>query len=146
MSLGIAIPTQGLLPAYMIPKPLELNSVLPIGGQVGTGAKFSKGQALGVKSVAVANEVRTLTLASTPSGTVTVTLTFADGVYQVSFAFNATLAAVRAAFIAALPGWNGAITVTGTPGSSYVITFGGYLASMAIGGNWQASITSGTAS
>lgn len=63
-------------------------------------------------------EVQTVTITGTPTGgTFPLTL---PGYGTINLVFNATLAAVTAAILAA---WDITVTVTGTAGSSYVITF-----------------------
>lgn len=107
---------------------------LPVGGPVGTGGMFSKGTVLASIGGATANEVRTLTIGGSPTGgTFTITYT-ADKVYSSGpLAYNATTAVVQAALQANIWG-TGNVTVTGTAGSSYVVTFGGQLANLRIGG------------
>jgi len=134
---------QGLMDAYGQPPGVPLSCSLPYGGVRGTGAKFSQGQAIGVISVVAANEVRTLSL-NGATGTITVTWASPAGVTQASWASSASNATVLAAIIAAIPGWTSNITVTGTPGTTVIITFINQLAAQAIGGGWTVTATSGT--
>lgn len=108
---------------------------LPFGGPVGTGGLFAKGTVLACIGGNLANEVRTLTIGGTPTGgTFTINYTGDKPYSSGPLAFNATTAAVQAALQNNIWGL-GNVTVTGTPGSSYVVTFGGQLANARIGGN-----------
>ncbi len=134
-----------LLPAFEIPgfSPLVLNGRLPVGGPTGTGGTFSAGLVLGCVGGAAQSEVATLTLGGGPAGNVIATWT-GDQVYSWTFAYNATAAVMQAALVAAIPEWNGNVTVTGTPGTTYIITFNNVLASTRIGGLFAATIDTGT--
>lgn len=150
MSFPVTMEVQGLQPLYGSPKPLPLACCPPIGGHIGTGAPFVQGEALSVSSTTPANAVYTQTCSPSGSGgglsgNIVNTIVFADGPHIVTYDFDASTDDVLAAFLAAFPAWDGAIAVTGTPATSYVITFGGYLADQAIGGMWTATVTGGTA-
>ena len=132
-----------LEPAHSPAEARTRNVRLPYGGPTGYGGPFRKGTVLGCAAGTVQSEVATLTLASTPSGTVTATFTGDKG-YVVRHAYDATLAAVQALWEGVFG--RGNVTVTGTPGSEYVLTFGDQLANTRIGGLFSASITSGSAS
>lgn len=89
------------------------------------------------------NDVQTVTITGTPTGG-TFTLTF-SGQTTSAIAYNATPAAVQAAFTALSSVGAGNATVTGTAGSSYVITFGGSLAGAPMANiTATASFTGGT--
>lgn len=105
---------------------------LPVGGAVDSGAKFAKGTVLGCVGGAAANEAWTITIGSA-TGTVTFTFTCPAGVYQTTFAYNATPAAVKTA-LEVIFGTGNILTVTGTAGTTYVVTFGGLLANRMMGG------------
>lgn len=118
-----------LLPAHT-PEMAPLRAAaLPVGGPYGVGGAYVRGLCLGADGGAAANAVWTLGIGGT--GTVTFQYT-AEKVYQTTFAHNATLAVVKTALETIFG--TGNITVTGTPGTEYVFTFGGALASKRIGG------------
>lgn len=102
---------------------------LPVGGPYGVGGAYAAGLCLGIVGGAAANAVWTLDIGG--SGTVTFTYT-ADKVYQTTFAHSAALATVKTALETIFG--TGNLTVTGTPGTQYVFTFGGALASKRMGG------------
>jgi hypothetical protein len=70
-----------------------------------------------------ANEVQTVTITGTPTGG-TFTLTY-DGATTAGIAYNATAAAVRSALIALSTIEEGNVTVTGSNGGPYSVTFSG---------------------
>lgn len=118
---------------------LVKNLLLPYGGPTGTGGKFAKGTVLGCVGGSAQSEVATLTV----SGTATHVSQFtADKVYQVSHAYNASLATVKTAWEAVFG--TGNIAVTGTAGTTYVLTFQGQLANVRIGGLFSSTATGGT--
>lgn len=104
---------------------------LPVGGKIDTGAKFDKGTVLGCVGGTAANEYWTITIGSA-TATVTFTFTCPAGVYQTTFAYNATPAVVQTALETIFGAGN--VTVTGTAGTEYVATFGGVLSNRLMGG------------
>lgn len=123
-----------LIPSRWLDQAKEQNGRLPVGGPVGVGGKFAKGKALGRISGAARNEVWTLDTSGGPaSGTWDFNFT-ADKVYS---ATGLALAISNAALKTALEtvfGSGNILTVTGTPGTQWVVTFGGLLANCKIGG------------
>lgn len=118
---------------------LTKNFRLPYGGPTGSGGKFAKGTVLGCVGGAAADEVATLTI----SGTATHVTNFtADKIYQVSHAYNATTAAVQALWEVVFGTDN--VVVTGTAGTTYVLTFQNQLDSTRIGGLFATTATGGT--
>lgn len=116
-----------LLPAFARDRAVTRNLRLPYGGPIATGGKYGKGQVLGCVGGAAAAEVVTLTLGT---GTHTVTIT-ADKVYQITHATAVTLAAVQAQYEAIFGVGN--VVVTGTVGTTHILTFRSQLADVRIG-------------
>ena len=131
--------TPAFSPELLVARPVKL----PIGGPVNVGGKFAAGTVLGCVGGSPTNEVWTLTLGGGPAGTVTFTFT-ADKVYQTTFAYNALTTVVKTALEEIFGSGN--ITVTGTPGASYVIAHGGTNAYALFGGSIATAIGTGTAS
>ena len=119
-----------LAPAFAREKAELRNFRLPYGGPYAVGGAFVRGLVIGCVGGAAANEVRTLTV-GTSTGTITHTFT-ADKPYVVTHQHNDTLAVVQAAWEAVFG--KGNVTVTGVPGTNYILTFGSQLASTRIGG------------
>lgn len=124
-----------LRPAHSDHLSVTRNVRLPVGGPVGTGGKYLKGQALGCVGGAPASEVRTLTVSGSPT-TMTGYFTYvADKVYQSSATSNAsglpTAAQLQSALQEVFP--TGSITVTFST-NVFTIAFGGPLANARIGG------------
>lgn len=142
----MATPTQydqqGLMPAWAAHLAVSRAVNLPFGGPTGSGGAFPQGQALGAVGGSAQAEVATLTIGGTPTGgTFTVSFT-GDKVYQTAaLAYNVSTANFQAALAAAVAEWAGNITVTGTAGSSYVVTFSGQLAAQRIGGLFGVNTT-----
>jgi hypothetical protein len=91
-------------------------------------ARYTSGAHLGLYGpyAGQASEVQTATITGVPTGG-TFTLTF-GGETTAGIAFNATAAAIQAA-LEALPSLSaGDVTVTGSAGGPYTVTFGGRLA------------------
>jgi hypothetical protein len=84
----------------------------------------------------------TLTIGGSPTGgTFKVTFT-GDRPYQTAaMAYNVSTANFQAALIAAVPEFSGNVAVTGTAGSSYVVTFNTNLANQRIGGLFSVDIS-----
>jgi hypothetical protein len=142
MPISTQYDLQGLMPVYAPQLAVTQVVNLPFGGPTGTGGPFLQGTLLGATTTATANEVATLTIGGSPTGG-TFTVTFVgDKPYITSaLAYNVSLANFRTALETAVPEWKGNITVTGTAGSSYVVTFGTDLANQRIGGLFQVNIS-----
>ncbi|HEY1187983.1 MAG TPA: hypothetical protein VGE74_10015 [Gemmata sp.] len=113
---------------------------LPVGGPLGTGGPIPKGTVLGHIGGTARNEVWTLTI---NSGTGTVTFTFtAHRPYQTTFAVDAPLATVRTQLETIFG--TGNIAVTGTPGTSYTLTFQNHLSNRLMGGLVAVSTSGGS--
>lgn len=144
---AISYGQQGLMPAlesgYLA---VSLGVSLPFGGPTGVGGAWLQGQAVGAVGTAAQNEVATLTISGTPTGgTFTPSFT-ADKVYTLpAQAYNVSLANLQAALETYIFG-AGNVVVTGTPGASYVLTFGSLLGNRRIGGLFSAThaLTGGT--
>lgn len=137
MGLAAQIDLQGELPLFHYgPAPTRAVN-LGVGGPYGVGGAWPKGALLGCPSSAAANEVITHTVSGSPTGT-KLTLTYtADKVYTATTANavganHATLAQVKDMYESIFGA--GTVTVTGTPGTSYVVTFGGLLANTRVNG------------
>jgi hypothetical protein len=127
-----------LAPAFAPERATARNLRLPYGGPTGTGGQYARGTVLGCVGGTAANEVATLT-----AGTGTHTCTFtADKVYSISHAANASLASVQALWENVFGPGN--VAVTGTPGTSYVLTFQSQLAFVRIGGVFAVSAAGGS--
>lgn len=104
---------------------------LPVGGQIDAGTAFAKGTVLGCVGGSATDEVWTITIGSA-TGTVTFYFTTPAGIVSTTFAYNATTAVVQTALETIFG--DGNVTVTGTAGTEYVVTFGGDLADRLMGG------------
>lgn len=142
MATPIQYDQQGLMPAFAPHLAVTRVVNLPFGGPTNSGGSFPQGQALGAIGGSAQAEVATLTIGGTPTGgTFTVSFT-GDKVYQTAaMAYNVSTTNFQAALAAAVPEFSGNITVTGTAGSSYVVTFSGLLATQRIGGLFGVNIT-----
>ena len=134
---------QGLLPFYQYgPSPTEAVN-LGVGGPYGIGGAYKQGSLLGAVTTVAANEVITLNVSGSPTGTkIAVTYT-ADKPYTGATAnlvsAQASLAQLQAVCDSI---WGAGNTVVGgTPGTTYTITFGGGLANTRINGNFVATAT-----
>jgi len=133
---------QGLMPAFKPELAVKRAFSLPFGGPTGSGGAWAQGTALGCVQVAAQSEVATLTIGGSPTGgTFKVTFTGDKPYITAAVAFNVSLANFQAALIAAVPEFAGNITVTGTAGSSYVVTFNTNLQKQRIGGNFTVDIS-----
>lgn len=121
---------QGLMPAHSPQTAVTRPVSLPYGGPYGVGGSYALGSGLTLDPGTAQAEVRTLTV-GTSTGTLTHTFT-ADKTYVVTHAYNASLTTVKAAWEAVFGVGN--VAVTGTAGSSYVLTFQNQLANRRIGG------------
>lgn len=129
---------QGLMPsqdnpAYATPNPVQL----PWGGPTGVGGSYTQGVPVSIVAGTIQSEVITVSIAGA-TGTLVFTFT-ADKVYQCSWAVGATLAVAQAALEDIFGVGN--VTVTGTPGTTYTITFSGTSANRRIGGLAAVSAT-----
>jgi hypothetical protein len=137
---------QGLMPAIAPWLAKTAPVSLPVGGQVGSGAEFPLGQALGVIGGVAQSEVRTITITANgatgltgyftyhvPDGNL-IGLTATGGITGNSVTAFPTAAQVQAALVAAVIPWNGNVTVTGSTGGPYTLTFNSYLTKRRIGG------------
>jgi hypothetical protein len=134
----------GLQPAYAPGRAVERVGSLPYGGPTDGSGYFPQGSLLGGVQVAAQSEVATLTIGGTPTGGTFIASWQGTNavVYQTTaLAFNVSLANFLAALIAAIPEWSGNVAVTGTPGSSYVVTFNTNLANQRIGGLFGVNIS-----
>lgn len=137
-----------LEPAFSPHLATSRNVRLPYGGPYGVGGKFAKGLVLGCVGGSAAAEVRTLTITGSPTGS-KITLTYtADKVYQETTA-NAASAHASVAQLQTVCDaiWGkGNVTVAGTPGTSFTLTFAGQLDKARIGGLLavSAEFTAGT--
>ncbi len=146
---------QGLMPAKNPGLATAAPVGLPAGGPIGTGGAYAQGQALGLIGGAVANHVFTLTLTkASATGLKGYFVYYGDKVYSGlavtggitanSVAAFPTAAQVQAALVAAVPSWNGNVTVTGSDSANYTITFNNLCASKSIGGLLQFVVTANT--
>lgn len=124
-----------LVPSRWPDEAKELPVRLPVGGPVGVGGKFAKGRALGRVSGAARSEVWTLDVSGGPaSGTWDFNWTHGKGTESLTgLALAITNAALKAA-LETIFGEGNILSVTGTPGTSWVVTFGGLLANVKMGG------------
>lgn len=132
MSQLYTFPLQGLTPAFAPDQALSKAVALPFGGPYGTssgGGQYGQGYALGLVPGTAQSEILTLTV-GTSTGTLTHYL-YADKVYTVTHAYNASTATVKTAWEAVFG--TGNVAVTGTAGTSYVLTLQGQLASKRLG-------------
>lgn len=123
-----------LIPSMWVHEAKEENGRLPVGGPVGVGGKFAKGKALGRVSGAARSEVWRFDTSGGPgSGTWDFHFT-ADKVYSATgLAYNVSLVALKTA-LETVFGAGNILSVTGTPGTQWVVTFGGLLANVKMGG------------
>ena len=140
---------QGILPLFNYGPAATRAVNLGVGGPLGVGGAYPKGAMLGCPTSAAADEVITLNISGSPTGSkITITYT-ADKVYQAVTANavganHATVAQVQAVVDAIFGAGN--VLVTGTPGTSFTLTFQGLLDNTRINGNFVASavFTAGT--
>jgi len=147
MALPTRFALQGLMPAFAAHLAVERVGSLPWGGPLDGSFVFKQGSALGAVQVAAQSEVVTLSISGAPTGgTFTPVLNFDKPYVLPAQAFNVTLANFQAALIAAVPEFNGNITVTGTAGTTYTCTFNNAFANQRIGGLWSVTnaFTGGT--
>lgn len=122
---------QGLMVAHS-PQQAVLGAVaLPYGGVIDTGGFFLQGYLLGNVAGTPTDEVWDITIGSA-TGTVNFLFTTPAGLYQTTFAYNAATATVETALEEIFG--EGNVAVTGTPGTTYTVTFGGDLSERLMGG------------
>lgn len=108
---------------------------LPVGGPVGVGGRFAKGRALGRVSGAARSEVWTFDVSGGPgSGTWDFNFTAHTVLSALSLAYNIAPADLKTALETYVFGAGNILSVTGTAGTQYVVTFGGLLANVKMGG------------
>lgn len=129
-----------LRPAFDPQRAISRPVRLPVGGVLDQGGPFARGTVLGCVGGAPTSEVWTISI-SGATGTVTFTFT-AYKIYPVAFAHDAALAVVQSALEQIFGPGN--VTVTGTPGTTYTVTFGNTLAQVLMGGRVTVVATSGT--
>lgn len=130
MPLVATFSQQGLMVCHSPDKAVTGAVALPYGGPIDTGYTFPQGCLLGNSAGTATDEVWTITIGAATS---TVTFTFiADRPYITTFAATGSLAVVQAALEDIFGEDN--VAVTGTPGTTYVVTFGGALSEKLMGG------------
>ena len=106
---------------------------LPFGGPTGAGGKYAQGLGLSIVGAAAAAEVVTLTFTTVSSGTWALIFDADKPYMTATLAFNVSLANLKTA-LETIFGTGSIASVTGTPGSSYVIT---WAVNQRIGGNFR---------
>lgn len=117
--------TQQMLRPVRDPSLAKMQAVNAVAGT------YAKGTVLGQLSAGATNDVQTLTLSGSPTGgTVKLSLTFPAGNTQTTatIAYNASAATVQSAIAALSNVGSGNVTVTGSAGGPWTVTFGGLLA------------------
>lgn len=147
---------QGLMPAKNPELATRSALALPVGGPTGVGGPYAQGMCVGLIGGAVANHVFTLTLTKNSATGLKGYFTFlGDKVYSGLVATGGitanaasafpSAAQVQAALVAAVPGWDGNVTVTGNDTANYTITFNTLMASKRVGGLLTFTVTAYTA-
>lgn len=131
MPLVATFSQQGLMPAHSPNTAVTGAVALPYGGVIDQGVNFPQGALLGNSAGTPADEVWTITIGSA-TATVTFLFTTPEGTSKTTFAVDAATADVEEALEEIFGAGN--VTVTGTPGSEYVLTFGGDLSEKLLGG------------
>jgi len=146
---------QGLMPAKDPDLAATAPFALAAGGPVDVGGAYPQGMAFGLIGGAVANHVFTLTLTkASATGLKGYFTYYGDKVYSGLSATGGvtansvtgfpTAAQIQAALVAAVPAWNGNVTVTGSDSANYTITFNTLCASKHIGGLLLFTVTANT--
>lgn len=146
---------QGLMPAKRPELAVRSPLALPAGGPTGVGGPYAQGMCVGLIGGAVANHVFTLTLTkASATGLKGYFTYYGDKVYSGlvatggitanSVAAFPSAAQVQAALVAAVPAWNGNVTVTGSDSANYTITFNTLMASKRVGGLLTFTVTGNT--
>jgi hypothetical protein len=146
---------QGLMPAKNPELATKSNLALPVGGPTGVGGAYAQGACVGLIGGAVANHVFTLTLTkASATGLKGYFTYYGDRVYSGLVATGGitansvtgfpSAAQVQAALVAAVPAWDGNVTVTGSDSANYTITFNNLMASKRVGGLLTFTVTANT--
>lgn len=145
MPLGTLYQLQGLMPAQSPQSAVALPMILPCGGPVGVGGAFLQGQAMGLTGVPAQAHIFTATITTGgATGGNGYWVYYGDTVYSGAgvvggITANATsafptAAQMQTALTNAVPPWLGNLTVTGSTGGPYTITFNQLCATKLIGG------------
>lgn len=148
-------PLQGLMPAKNPELAVRSSFALPVGGPTGVGGPYAQGMCVGLIGGAVANHVFTLTLTKASAtglkgyftyygDKVYSGLTVTGGITANSVAGFPSAAQIQAALVAAVPAWDGNVTVTGSDSANYTITFNTLMASKNVGGLLTFTVTANT--
>lgn len=146
---------QGLMPAKNPELAAQSVVALPVGGPTGVGGPYAQGMCVGLIGGAVANHVFTLALTKASATGLKGYFTYygdkvysglavTGGVTANSVAAFPTAAQVQAALVAAVPQWDGSVTVTGSDSANYTITFNTLMASKRVGGLLTFTVTANT--
>lgn len=146
---------EGLTPAKNSELATRSPLALPVGGPTGVGGEYAQGMAVGLIGGAVANHVFTLTLTKASATGLKGYFTYlGDKVYSglaVTGGITAnsvtgfpSAAQVQAALVAAVPCWDGNVTVTGNDTANYTITYNTLMASKRVGGLLTFTVTGNT--
>lgn len=146
---------QGLMPAKNPELAVRSSFSLPVGGPTGVGGPYAQGMAVGLIGGAVANHVFTLTLTkASATGLKGYFTYYGDKVYSGlivtggitanSVAAFPSAAQIQAALVAAVPAWDGNVTVTGSDSANYTLTFNTLMASKRVGGLLTFTVTGNT--
>jgi len=134
---------QGELPLFMYGPAPTRGVNLGVGGPLGVGGAYKQGALLGCPTTAAAQEVITLNISGSPTGSkIAITYT-ADKPYTGTTANLVSAHASVAQLQTVCDGiWGAGNTlVAGTPGTSFTITFQGLLLNTRINGNFVATAT-----
>lgn len=147
---------QGLMPCKWPNLASTTSVALPAGGPVGVGGAYAQGQALDLVGGTAQAEIRTLTLTKGGStGLRGYFVYYGDRVFSglstpttgltanLVSAFP-TAAQIQAALVAAVPMWDGNLTVTGSDTANYTITFNNLMSQKRVGGLLQFNVYSQT--
>lgn len=147
---------QGLMPAKAEHLAVASPFALPCGGPTGVGGAYAAGMSVGIIGGAKANHVFTLTLTKASATGLKGYFTYysGDAVYSglaVTGGITANLvsafptaAQIQAALVAAVPQWNGSVTVTGSDSANYTITFNNLMSNKRVGGLLLFTVTANT--
>ena len=137
---------QGLMPAKSDYLAAAQSIALPFGGPVGVGGPYAMGQCVGIVGGAQASAVVTATVTTNSSVGMKGYFTYASG-EKTYYGLTATggitanlssvyptAAQMQAALVATVPQWSGNVTVTGSTGGPYTITFNNLMANKRWGG------------
>lgn len=158
MPVGVNYALQGLLPALSSTENLAGPCILPCGGPVGVGGAFAQGQTLGfVSGTTLQSQVFTTTITTNgASGGIGYWIYYGDipysglanlatgGLTANTVTTFPTAAQMTTALAATVPEWSGNVTVTGSTGGPYTVTFNNLMANKLIGGLLQFVFASAT--